>query len=514
MSSLSEASYLPVVAYVRMSTDHQQYSTSNQLDFIREYASAQKMEIKHVYEDDGKSGLSLQGRDEFNRLIEDITSGRANFKAVLVYDISRWGRFQDADESAHLEFICKRAGVIIHFCAEQFTNDGSTTSTIIKSVKRLMAGEYSRELSTKVFRGACRLIELGYRQGGVAGYGLRRMLVDHQGITKGVLPRGQHKSIQTDRVILVPGPIEEVETVRWLYAEFTDRKRSETDLANELNARGRRTDLGKTWSRALVRQILTNEKYCGHNLYHRTSFRLKQKHIINPPDQWIRKPNAFQPIVDDASFQAAQKVMLQRAHRLSDLEMLEGLRKLWRETGQLTGIIIDESEYTSSSAAYRHRFGSLARAYQLIGYISENEFQFLEINRRLRTLHSEVVGEVMEEMQAGGNWIERDAESDILTLNSEITISLLLCRCVYTSAGSTRWVIRLEPVLRPDFSVAVRMQPDNATVRDFYVLPSMDIRSARLRLSESNGFYLDAYRHETLGSFFEVMQRSIIPDVI
>ena len=43
-------------------------------------------------------------------------------------------------------------------------------STIIKGVKRTMAGEYSRELSTKVFQGACRLIQLGYKQGGTAGF--------------------------------------------------------------------------------------------------------------------------------------------------------------------------------------------------------------------------------------------------------------------------------------------------------------------------------------------------------
>lgn len=49
---------------------------------------------------------------------------------------------------------------------------------MVKGVKRAMAGEYSRELSAKVFAGQCRLIEMGFRQGGPAGYGLRRVLVD------------------------------------------------------------------------------------------------------------------------------------------------------------------------------------------------------------------------------------------------------------------------------------------------------------------------------------------------
>src|SRR3546814_10842742 len=72
-----------------------------------------------------------------------------------------------------------------------------------------MAGEYSRELSVKVFKGQCRLITLGYRQGGAAGFGLRRMLVDEQGQQKGILERGEHKSIATDRIVLVRGPEDE-----------------------------------------------------------------------------------------------------------------------------------------------------------------------------------------------------------------------------------------------------------------------------------------------------------------
>jgi hypothetical protein len=52
-----------------------------------------------------------------------------------------------------------------------------------------MAGEYSRELSTKVFAGQCRLIELGFRQGGPPGYGIRRQLIDQSGAAKKDSPR-------------------------------------------------------------------------------------------------------------------------------------------------------------------------------------------------------------------------------------------------------------------------------------------------------------------------------------
>ena len=132
---------IPVAAYVRMSTEHQQYSTENQLDRIKEYAARRGMEIVRVFADEGKSGLSAKHRDGLRRMIAEVESGKADFKNILAYDVSRWGRFQDADESGFYEYICKRAGISVHYCAEQFENDGSPTSNIIKSVKRSMAGE-------------------------------------------------------------------------------------------------------------------------------------------------------------------------------------------------------------------------------------------------------------------------------------------------------------------------------------------------------------------------------------
>jgi DNA invertase Pin-like site-specific DNA recombinase len=161
----------PAAEYVRMSTDHQQYSTANQSQAIREYAERHGFRIEKTYVDSGKSGLNLDHRDALKQLIEDVQNGAATYLTILVYDVSRWGRFQDADESAYYEYLCKRAGITVRYCAEQFENDGSPVSTIVKGVKRAMAGEYSRELSIKVFAGQRRLIELGYRQGGPAGYG-------------------------------------------------------------------------------------------------------------------------------------------------------------------------------------------------------------------------------------------------------------------------------------------------------------------------------------------------------
>lgn len=276
----TQASLFRAAEYVRMSTEHQQYSTENQSDKIREYAARRGIEIIKTYADAGKSGLRIDGRQALQQLIKDVETGAADFQIILVYDVSRWGRFQDADESAYYEYICRRAGIQVAYCAEQFENDGSPVSTIVKGVKRAMAGEYSRELSTKVFAGQCRLIELGYRQGGPAGYGLRRILVDQNGAVKSELARGEHKSLQTDRVILMPGPDDETRIVNLIYQWFIEEGLSESQIAGRLNGMKVRTDLDREWTRATVNEVLTNEKYIGNNVYNRISFKLKKTRVV------------------------------------------------------------------------------------------------------------------------------------------------------------------------------------------------------------------------------------------
>jgi DNA invertase Pin-like site-specific DNA recombinase len=205
-----------------MSTERQDYSIHNQFDLIKEYAAARSIEVVKTYEDYAKSGLTFTERAGLKSLIKDVQEGEANFDAVLVYDVSRWGRFQDVDESAFYEYICRRAGIAVIYCAEPFQNDGSPLTAIMKSIKRSMAAEFSRELSKKVFAGQSRLVGLGYMVGGKAPYGLRRLLVDASGTVLRELRPGQRKFFQTDRIVLVPGPLEELNAVRLIFKLYVE----------------------------------------------------------------------------------------------------------------------------------------------------------------------------------------------------------------------------------------------------------------------------------------------------
>ena len=499
--------------YVRMSTEHQKYSTENQAEALQNYAAQRGIEIVRTYADEGKSGLSLDGRDALKRLIEDVQAKRADFTTILVYDVSRWGRFQDADESAYYEYICKRAGINVQYCAEQFENDGSPVSTIVKGVKRAMAGEYSRELSVKVFAGQSRLIELGYRQGGPPGYGLRRSLIDQAGTPKGELTRGEHKSIQTDRVVLVLGPAEEIDTVRWMYRSFVTEGKLEREIADNLNERGVPTDLGRRWTRGTVHQVLINEKYIGNNVWNWGSFKLKRKRVRNSPDMWIRAEGAFEPIVDRSLFEAAQVIIRERSYKLSNDEMITVLQKLLQDRGYLSGLIIDETESLPSSSAYQNRFGSLLRAYELVGFSPDRDYRYIEINRALRRMHPNLVAEVIAGIEQAGGSVKQDPATDLLTINGEFTASVVVVRCQMTAAGSLRWQIRFDVGLWPDITVAVRMDGPNQNALDYYLLPRIDMTAPRLRLAEDNGISLDAYRFPTLDAFFGLATRVSLQEV-
>jgi len=270
--------------------------------------------------------------------------------------------------------------------------------------------------------------------------------------------------------------------------------------------------------------VLTNEKYIGNNVYHRTSFKLKQKHTRNPEDQWIRVEGAFEGIVDRTLFLQARELFLARSQRLTNEELLEKLKSLLHNHGRISGILINESEGIPSSAAYRSRFGSLIRAYTLIGYRANVDFTFIEINRRLRCLFPEVIQNTISKLISLGARVAQTSEAGIFLLNDEIRVSLVLCRQRTTQAGASRWEIRLDHGMRPDLTIAVRMDHTNEAVKDYYLLPSMDMtwdhlkrrkgddalngtRLDRLHLAEANGIYLDTYRYESLERFFELSQR-------
>ncbi len=362
------ADKVPAAQYLRMSTEHQQYSLENQTETIDKYATSQNFVVLKTYSDAARSGLRLKNREGLKELLRDVVEGKSSFRAILVYDVSRWGRFQDTDESAHYEYLCKSSGVPVHYCAEQFANDNSVASSILKALKRTMASEYSRELSVKVRAGQFRLAKLGYKMGGHTPFGLRRQLLDANGERGQLLAYGERKSLATYRVTLVPGPQEEVVTVERIFRDFADGRKGLTTIAKTLNEEGVRLATGNKWDACTVTNVLRNPKYMGQQIWGRTTESLSGPSKRLPETQWAVCEHAFTPIITPELFQRAQARFANFTHNLSDEQLLERLRALLKRHGKLSTRIIERLRSGPSLTTYCHRFGGLLNLYRQLGY--------------------------------------------------------------------------------------------------------------------------------------------------
>jgi hypothetical protein len=334
------------------------------------------------------------------------------------------------------------------------------------------------------------------------------VLIDERGSIKAELKRGEHKSLQTDRVILMPGPEEEVAWVNKMYRWLIEEDLSFREIADQLNEAGVTTDLDKPWTPSTVRTVLTNEKYIGNNVFNRSSFKLKKLHVDNPPEMWIRKEGAFEGIVPLEFFLTAQEIITARSARVSDEELLEHLKRLYAEAGQLSGVLIDQAPDMPSSASYRNRFGSLARAYEMIGYRTDRDQERIALNKRLRTLHPEIIARTEAAIAEVGGTVVRDPKTDLLTINDEMVISLVLARCQPMGDGRLRWRIRFDPMrYQADVTLAVRLDPQNQGELDYYLLPWLDLPRQEIRLCNRTSIVFEAFRFEDLGFFYGMAER-------
>jgi DNA invertase Pin-like site-specific DNA recombinase len=458
--------------YVRMSTDYQQYSIENQAVVIATYAELHQLTIVRTYRDEGESGLKIENRTGLTELIDDVQSGQADFGHLLVFDVSRWGRFQDVDESAHYEFICRKAGVKVTYCAEQFENDGSLLANIMKNIKRVMAAEFSRELSAKTLAGALRLANLGFKMGGRAPYGLQRRVVDDKCRPKGILKVGEQKFLLTDRVKLVPGTKDQIAVVQWIFDEYL-RCKSQVTIARELNRRGVLTSRGKPWPENSLGKVLRNEAYMGTSIYNRHTGKLGAKKTRNPKELWIRSEGAIPPIIERGVFLRTKKTMEERYVRISKGEMLIRLRKVLMKKGKLSQSIINASSGLPSTSAYLRHFGSLRNLYRLIGYTGNQAYwDKLAEHKRWVNLQLDNGARLQEAFEKAGKRATLDLSTECLRIDNTVNISFRVARCRRHEGRSLRWTLNFRARWPKGWVVAVRLGENNETILDYVLLSS------------------------------------------
>ena len=144
----------PVAAYLRSATQLEGNPLREQLEAIVRYARDRDMQLTRIYCDECGSGLTTDGCSSLRQMLSDIESGTDDFDAILLLDPSRWGRFQDLDRTACLEYACRRTRIDVHYSAEGFGAGVAPSPSISNTQKRAMANEYERGSTARKRRAA------------------------------------------------------------------------------------------------------------------------------------------------------------------------------------------------------------------------------------------------------------------------------------------------------------------------------------------------------------------------
>lgn len=499
---------VPAAQYLRMSTNQQRLSIESQAAAIEWYAYTHNFNVVQTYQDAGRSGLTLNRRQGLKQLLQDIVSDTRAYKAILVYDVSRWGRFQDPDEAAHYEFLCKSAGAPVHYCAETFSNDSTLPNTVMKALKRAMAGEYSRELSLRTERGKRIVAERGFRAGGAPGYGLRRMLLSSDGTPRRLLEHREIASIEDSRVILVHGPRNEVAIVSEIYRLAASEKQNTYAIARELNRR-RIKPPGRysSWTGEPILEILTNRKYMGDAVYGRTTHLLGSSQLITvPPERWIVKAAAFEPIVDREIFAATQRVLHERTFYRSNEELLDRLRSLLKREGSLTGHRIDTSREVPAVRTFIGRFGSMKRAYDLIGYAyPEHPLSLPSVRklmwktrRRNERLRQRLLSSICK-LFPGEIAVRRKEPfgRPVLCFQDGLRVVAVIVPSLKTHLGKIRWTVPALHASGSHVTLLCRCDAMGDAFQDLYLIPSVD-KPGFVRIKEDDSLLAKGKRLEHL----------------
>ena len=124
--------------YTRVSTTMQVdgYSLDAQKEKLKRYAEFQNMEIVNEYSDEGKSGKCIEGRPEFQRMLENIENGTDEVQFVLVFKLSRSGR--NAVDVLNFEQLVRIFFVIFLYTADAHT---AFTPSVAIAVLGIVGGE-------------------------------------------------------------------------------------------------------------------------------------------------------------------------------------------------------------------------------------------------------------------------------------------------------------------------------------------------------------------------------------
>ena len=240
---------IKVYTYTRVSTAMQidGYSLDAQKARMKSFAEFNEYEIAHEYEDAGKSGKSIEGRIQFNQMMEDIKSGKDGVSYVLVFKLSRFGR-NAADVLSTLQ-VMQDFGVNL-ICVEDGIDSSKDAGKLMISVLSAVAEIERENIRVQTMEGRIQKAREGKWNGGFAPYGYK--------LENGMLLINEEEAV----------------AIRTIFDQYVHTNMGATGVAKYLEQHGihkiqRQNGKNPLFDASLIRRILKNPVYCGKISYGR-----------------------------------------------------------------------------------------------------------------------------------------------------------------------------------------------------------------------------------------------------
>lgn len=230
------------------------YSLDAQRDKLRKYAAYEDMVVAGEYSDEGFSGKNIQGRQEFQRMLNDIQDCKDGVSYVLVFKLSRFGR-NAADVLNSLQLM-QDFGVNL-ICVEDGIDSSKDAGKLMISVLSAVAEIERENIRTQTMAGREQKAREGKWNGGFAPYGYK---------------------LENGNLVIAE---DEVEVIRVIYDRYIHTNEGVAGVAKYLNRNGyvkklRQNNTIPGFSRDFVKNVLYNPVYMGKIAYGRRRTEKKQ----------------------------------------------------------------------------------------------------------------------------------------------------------------------------------------------------------------------------------------------
>ena len=309
---------IKVYTYKRVSTTMQidGYSLDAQRARMKAYADFNDYEIVGEYEDAGKSGKSIEGRLQFNQMMEDVKSGKDNVSYVLVFKLSRFGR-NAADVLSTLQ-VMQDFGVNL-ICVEDGIDSSKDAGKLMISVLSAVAEIERENIRVQTMEGRIQKAREGKWNGGFAPYGYK--------LVNGKLEINEEEAV----------------AIRTIYDQYVNTDIGSNGISKYLENHGirkiqRQNGKNPLFDAHLVRLILKNPVYCGKIAYGRRKTEkvhgTRNEYRLVEQDDFLLVDGLHEAIISEEVWNAAQAKLIAQAKKYEHVNKRKDER-----THLLSGIV-------------------------------------------------------------------------------------------------------------------------------------------------------------------------------